>query len=133
MSLEEKFRIAAQGIVKKFAEDIGKSTFKSFVSSSYDAELGKVTNTYLDPVEVYIAYVSVLQKWTKISKTAAEEPSYISDGRVAIIAGLDLTVAPKENDVIIAADNGLTYYIYSLETDLYKAKYSCTIKLIPGE
>lgn len=132
--MKSEFKKAAQDVIHEFAEDIGKSTFKSFLSSSYDAEAGEVVSTFADPSEeVHVAFSKIKAEDFKIRMSAAEEPSVTQTSRVAYIAGDDISYTPKKLDEIIAADDGNTYRVTTVNADMYGALYRCIIDLVVPE
>jgi len=132
MTFASKFQLSAQRVVQKFAKELGTSTFKSLESSDYNTDTGVVTDTFTTPLEsVYIAFDMMTDKFVKVTETSAEETGIPSDSRVAFIAGLDLVAVPKKDDRIIAADNGLTYRIEDIQSDMYSALYECLCYLEP--
>jgi hypothetical protein len=131
MGFSETFGSLAHNLILKFTEEVGKSTFKSIVSVGYNAETGTVTPVYEADELIYVAFTNLDETIESVSATTSEEPNIVSNVRKAYIAGSDTAFIPKKDDLILAADNGLTYKIDDLTTDMYSACYTLTISLVP--
>lgn len=129
MDFTEKFSKAAVKVVAKFATEIGQSTIRSIASSGYDPELGVVTNDYQDQ-QALMAFDSIEEINAKMARTEPEETSAVQAERIAFIPGLNVSFAPKKDDLIIAADDSLTYKIVDVTTDMYQALYECRLTLV---
>lgn len=124
------FRTKASEIITKFATENGLSTYYDVTSRAYTTETGVVVDT-LTSQTLYIAFDDIALELFKTGNPAAFDPEYLKDHMVALIAGDDITVTPKENGLITPAGGTGKHRITNVATDMYKAMYTCYITRKP--
>lgn len=128
MTQGEKFRAAAQKIVHKFGKELGYSTLHVIQEpqeDDYDETTGVLTPVYID-VPLYactdeIAIGSIILG----NRHIAMDPNYTRDSKLVYIAGLDVTAAPKEDDLFTPAGDTERYRIIDVASDMYGSAYLC--------
>jgi len=137
-NMGDKFRAVAQKIILKFSEELGKSTLKSKVEAEeseapdYNPSTGLVTQVYAD-VSLYMASDAISMLLANIGTSSGGfEPQYLREHRVIYISGLDLdellASPPKTDDLIIFAGETQPRRIDQVDTDQYKALYTCYVE-----
>lgn len=131
MNLDTKLKNASQRVIYNFAKLIGTSTFRTLISKDYDTDTGVVTPVYVDPnLDLFIAFDNIDENQESISKSTVEDPNVLEVTRICFIAGIDVTADPKEGDLVIAADDGKSYEVVDVSTDMYRALFTCELSLI---
>lgn len=120
MPSQERFKEMAKKIIEKFAQDIGKTIYKRYITETYSTVIGTLTTIY-DNIAVYAAFTNITEKEVK-------DASYRSKHEKILIAGEDLLFAPTLKDKIEKLD-GTQHRIIFIKTDMYKALYTLHIEI----
>jgi len=110
----EKMADVAQSLTRTFSEEIGLSTVKRLGSDAYNPDTGVYTPVYTTST-AYVVY-------TKIESEEPLNEKYMQEHEQAIVAGDDLTFAPKNGDIIVKPD-ATEHRIVNVKADKYGAAY----------
>ena len=110
----QEMRELAQEMTKEFSEELGMSKIFHVIGSSYNSTSGQQHTLYSEH-EAYATFTDI---------TAKEElnESYRRDHRKCVIAGDDISIEPRIDDLIKDTD-GNKHRVVKVGVDQYKAAY----------
>lgn len=135
MTKGDKFKAAAQKIIRKFSEELGQSTLyfleEDLDESDYDTETG----IYTPDLTPHLAYMAFDEIWMGEAilgnRFIALDPGYVKDNRVAYVAGADLTVVPFDGCLVTPAGETGKHKVNYVIPDQYGALYAMFITKVP--
>jgi len=130
MTKGEKFRSKASEIIAKFAVENGKSTYHRVTGRAYSTETGTEVDTPV-PQQAYMAFDEIAIELSRVGNAVVIDPEYLKDHMLALIAGNDLPVTPKEGDLITPAGGTGKHRVVNVGTDMYEALFTCYITRKP--
>ena len=107
-------REIAQELVREFSEELGMSKLFHVIGTHYNSTTGVHTSLYSEH-EVHAPF-------TNISAKEESNESYRKHHRKCVIAGDDITVAPRIDDLIEDTD-GNKHRVVQSNVDQYKAAH----------
>jgi len=133
MTKGDKFRLKASQIIAKFAAENGLSTYQETTTdpaSTYDAETG-VNTPVNSPHQCYMVFDEIAAEMARTGNSTPLDPKYLLESKLCLIAGMDISVEPKEDGFIIPAGSTTRHKINKVITDMYKALYILYINRKP--